>query len=189
MRLSYIVASLFTMVLLLSAIPYALADVQVLQTVHIVQTLPDTPAYRNMPPQQRKTMEQAMTKPPYQITTSQHGKVTRMDYGGYYELANPGKPTFLIISASDRSYIVQRWTYFLDNAGVAPMKVTVKRTGKTRTIQGHRCQEYLVKTVPGQPGVLTADLWTAQDIPNTPGPMAESVFNGVFVKPWPSIKG
>lgn len=188
MRLSPLVSCLFAVALCFTG-TMARADFQVKQTVHIMQTIPDTLAFRKMPANQRAMMEKQMVRAPYSITTHLHGHATRLDYGPYYELAKPGQASFLIVNASTRTYLVQTFSYFRDNAGIQPIKVIVQRTSRTRTIMGHRCHDYHLSSRPGDPAAFTSDVWAADDIPNTPGPMAEAVFNGVYLDPWASIKG
>lgn len=188
MQLSSIIRGTITLALYLACASITQADIQVTQTVNLAQTLPTTGAYKKIPPAQRARMEQSMKEAPYQVTTIEHGKITRLNYGPYYEIATPGKDDFYIVNPGSHSYIIQHFTYFRDNAGIPWAPVTMKITNKTRTIAGHRCRDYHITGSP-EGGTLSGDLWVAADIPSTPGPMAEAVFNGILLKPWPSVKG
>ncbi len=165
------------------------ADLRVVQKTTI-QNPQLTAMVQSMSPAQRAQMAQTgglFSGGPVTLVISTHGGEARVDFGKQTTLFNAATRR---VTTLDRAAHTYTTSAFAPQAG-APVQATVRDTGQSKMIDGHRARRYTVALSGPQleGGQLTGDVWSAPDLPPLPtalfasGPAA--ALQGLFH----SIKG
>lgn len=165
------------------------ADVTVVQTAVI-----DNPQIKAMMqrlgPEQRAQMAQFGLGSTITSKSYMKGTKSRTDVG---------KATSVIVdSASGKMISLNRVSHTYSTQPIKAragngMKVSLKPTGKTKTILGHLCHDYkLTMTSPSASGAMniTGDVWAAPDLPHLNAPPLSSNGPGAAIAAqWSKIAG
>ncbi len=153
------------------AAPAAHADLTLVQTTTISNPQ-ITAALQSMTPEQRAQVQKSgspfFQTGPQTVTIYTHGKQSRMDYGSYTFIADPGTHQVLTLNRRTRTYSTRP----LDpNQGGGVSGATVRDLHQSKTILGHVAHHYAVATanVGGAGSQLKADVWAAPDLAQPSG--------------------
>lgn len=165
------------------------ADVTAVQTVTI-----DNP--------QLKAMMQSMS-PEQKAQLAKFGMGGTMTAKSYVKgskaRTDVGQATSVIVDSAARRMITLNrvsHTYStqpINASAVRGAKVSLKPTGKTKTILGHLCRDYklsMTSASPSGPMTITGDIWAAPDLPRLPAsPLGSSGPAAAMAAQWSKVNG
>lgn len=159
-----------TLAALVALAGVARADVTVVQTAVI-----DNPQLKAMmqslSPQQRAQLAQFGMGSTIQSTSYVHGQKSRTDVGNITSVIIDGV-TGRMTSLNRVSHTYSTQPINAGNGG-GGVKVSLKPTGKTKTILGHPCRSYhltMISKGSNGPTTVNGDIWVAPDLPRLPVP-------------------
>jgi hypothetical protein len=167
--------SLFAIAAAAVAIAPAFADQKVVQVTTIKSPGQESMLKRLSPEERAEVAKQGFGRP-IQSVYYVSGSHVRVDTSGYTILIDNGKKTQTVVNRATHRYVTRPFdpnTVSGDNA-----QASVKNTGKSKNLLGHRTTLYqVVLQNVGTPGTTTADIWAAPDLPrpetiNITGPAA-----------------
>ncbi len=151
---------------LLAPLP-ARADLTLVQTTTIINPQ-ITAALQSMTPQQRAQVQRSgnpfFHSGPQTTTLYVQGKKSRLDYGAYTVIADPGTGRIVTLNRKTHTYSTRPYSA---GSGGGIAGATPRDTHQTRRILGHVAHRYIVQTanVAGAGSQLKADVWAAPDLP------------------------
>ena len=171
MRIIRGLATIGTLALGIALSGAARADSKIVQSTTI-----DAPQLRAMlqqlSPQQKAQMGKMsggmgsmMSGAPTISTTYISGQKTRSDLGTLSFIINKGTHKMVLLNRATHVYQIQPYNPAPAGSGPASqMKASVKDTGQTKIIMGHRAHHYKITATGGMAGTIQGDSWAAPDI-------------------------